>query len=217
MPESKQPRTIRAGRGRPRDAGLPGRRRAQIIAHAIEHFAKYGYAGADLGALAADMGCAKGTLYNYFANKQKLFASSVDHVMRGLSAAVDACESDDPLEQIEHLVRAFLHYFEAHPQYVELLMQERSDFRDRMEPSYVQFRNERRKLWSDRLKRMMDGGLLRPMPPERALDVLSNSLYGTIFTNYFHRRRGDPRQQSEDLLAVLLSGLLTPKAQDRRS
>jgi AcrR family transcriptional regulator len=203
--------------GRPRDKGLPLRRRAQIITHAIEHFARLGYAGADLDAIAADVGCAKGTLYNYFTNKEKLFASSVDHVMRGLSAAVDACDSDHPLQQIEHLVRSFLKYFNSHPQYIELLMQERSDFRDRAGPSYVQFRKERRKLWTQRLRRLMNEGQFRPMPPERALDVLSNLLYGTIFTNYFQQRRSNLRQQTDDVLAVLFNGLLTPDEQSKRT
>jgi len=207
----------RARPGRPRDKGLPVRRRAEIITHAIQHFARFGYAGADLDAIATDVGCAKGTLYNYFPSKEKLFASSVDQVMRGLSAVVDACDSDQPLVQIAHVVRSFLKYFNSHPQYVELLMQERSDFRDRAGPTYVRFREERRKLWSDRLRRWMNDGQLRPMPPERALDVLSNLLYGTIFTNYFQQRRASLRQQADDALAVLFDGLLTPREQARRT
>ena len=87
-------------------------------------------------------------------------------------------------------------------------MQERSDFRDRVRPSYVRFREQRRKLWKQRLKSLMQSGHPR-MPAERALDVCSNLLYGTIFTNHFRRRHINLRQQADDVLAVVLHGLMT--------
>ena len=78
MPESKPKH---AGPGRPRDDELAARRRAEIVRHAIVEFARSGYAGADLDAIAANAGCSKGTLYNYFASKGELFSASVDQVM----------------------------------------------------------------------------------------------------------------------------------------
>jgi AcrR family transcriptional regulator len=213
MPASKKalPRP-----GRPRDLALPARRRAQIIAHAIERFAKSGYAGTDLDAIAAAMGCAKGTLYNYFPTKRELFSACVHDVMRGLSQTVDSCPSDDPVDQLRHLVRSFFAYFATHPAYVELLIQERSDFRDDSQQTYVRFRARRRRIWGQRLRTAMAAGRLRPMPAERAIDVLTNTLYGTIFNNYFRQRRASLSRQTADVLRVILTGVLTPEEQARQ-
>src|SRR5262245_45737237 len=84
-------------RGRPRDEGLAVRRREEILSQAVRHFASSGYANADLDALAADVGCAKGTLYRYFASKEALFHAAVDAVMRGLLEATSQSGSADPL------------------------------------------------------------------------------------------------------------------------
>src|SRR5437868_12309475 len=127
---------VRPGPGRPKDDALAARRRDAILRQAIRHFARDGYFDADLDAVAADLGCAKGTLYRYFPSKAELFQASVDLVMLELLAATASAEDDDALVQIEHAIRAFLSYFDEHSEYVELLLQERAAFRDRKKPTY---------------------------------------------------------------------------------
>jgi AcrR family transcriptional regulator len=209
MPDSKQKRP---GPGRPRDDELAARRRADIVKHAIEEFARHGFAGADLDAIAASAGCSKGTLYNYFRSKGDLFSASVDHVMFSLVKAVGASDDGDPLEQVENLVRRFLRHFSDHPQFVELLIQERSDFRDREEPTYYTYRVANRRQWENRFQVLMEQGRMRRMPTEQAMNILSDLLYGTIFMNYFRRRQIKPEQQAEEILDVLLGGFLTEAA-----
>jgi AcrR family transcriptional regulator len=201
----------RAGPGRPKDEELAARRRADIVKHAIDEFARRGYAGADLDAIAASAGCSKGTLYNYFASKGDLFAASVDHVMFSMVEAVGTRDDvGDPLEQLGSLVRGFLRHFASHPQFVELLVQERSDFRDRAEPTYYRYREASRAQWQQRFERLMAEGRMRRLPTEQVLNIVSDLLYGTIFLNYFRGRRVDPDRQAAELLDVLLGGLLVP-------
>jgi AcrR family transcriptional regulator len=195
---------------------LAERRRAEILHHAIRHFARSGYAKADLDAVAADVGCAKGTLYRYFQNKQDLFQSAVDHVMRGLLEATSTPEREDPIDQLEDGVRAYLAYFEAHPEYVELLMLERAEFRDRPKPSYFEHRAANAERWIGRLQELIDKGRIRQMRPEAALAVIGNLLYGTIFTNYFAVRSERFELTAGDLIDVLLHGLLDADAAQRR-
>ena len=204
------------GPGRPRDDALAARRRDDILRHAIRHFARDGYASADLDALAADVGCAKGTLYRYFESKADLFHHSVDLVMRELIAAAHASPSEDPLDQLEFAIRAYLAYFNAHPEYVELLIQERAAFRDRQKPTYFVYRDASRQRWTPRHLAMMDAGRMRRLPVERVHDVIGDLLYGTIFTNYFTGRGKPLEQQIEDVLDILFTGLLTPEENERR-
>ena len=205
------------GPGRPRDDALALRRRDEILHHAITHFARDGYFDADLDALAADVGCAKGTLYRYFDSKAALFQASVDLVMTGLLAATRASDSPDPLAQLEHAIRAYLTYFDAHPEYVELLIQERAAFRDRAKPTYFTHRDESIARWTPLNLAAMEAGRLRRMPAERVYDVVADLLYGTIFTNYFAGRGKPLEQQIADVLDVLFNGLLTPEETQRRT
>jgi AcrR family transcriptional regulator len=210
-------RGFRKGRlGRPKDKSLPARRREQILAHAIKHFAKRGYTNTDLDAVAADIGCAKGTLYNYFRNKRDLFHAAVDLVMRKLVERAAAAPSDDLVDQLEHAVRAFLCYFHEHPEYIELLIQERSEFRDRRKPSYFQYREARRRLWRKRYRQLMTAGRIRTMPIERVMDVIGDCCYGTIFMNYFADRHKTLEQQASDVLDVLFRGVLSDAERRRR-
>jgi AcrR family transcriptional regulator len=53
-------------------------RRDAIVAIAHEAFLANGYAGTSMSAIAARLGGSKGTLYNYFASKEELFAAVIE-------------------------------------------------------------------------------------------------------------------------------------------
>src|SRR5918993_1105683 len=82
---------------------------------------------------------------------------------------------------IIHFARSCLAYFDAHPQYVELLIQERAVFPGREKATYFEHKDANRGRWLLRFQEMMNHGTLRQMPAERALDVIGDLLYGTIF------------------------------------
>lgn len=194
--------------GRPRDPALAQRRRDEILIASIHHFAEHGFACGDLDAIAEDAGCAKGTLYRYFESKRELFLQSVDYVMRGLLAATATDPADDPVRQLEQSIRAYLTYFDGHPQYIELLMQERAEFKDRRQPTYFQYRDANRKHSRKLLNALIRAGRFRTIPADRALDVIGNLLYGTISTNHFAGRRTSLEDQADAIIDVLLRGLL---------
>jgi hypothetical protein len=127
-----------------------------------------------------------------------------------LAATLDA-PSDKPLEQLEHAIRSYLAYFDAHPEYVELLIQERAVFPGREKATYFEHRDASRGRWTPRVEQLMAEGKLRRMPVERVMDVIGDLLYGTIFTNYFAGRRKTLERQVADVTDVLFHGLLTPQ------
>ncbi|HTE05445.1 MAG TPA: TetR/AcrR family transcriptional regulator [Planctomycetota bacterium] len=205
-----------------RKAGAPARRRGRaavertddILATAAEVFAREGYRNADLQDVADALGIGKGSLYRRFPSKGALFLAAVDGVMQRLRASVDAAvdEADDALEQIASAVRAYLKFFDGHPHYVELLIQERADFRHRKQPTYFAHRRNAIQRWRALYERLMDEGRVRRMPVERITDVLSSAVYGTMFTNYFAGRTRSFERQSADILEVVFHGILAPGA-----
>lgn len=200
------------GRGRPRDPDLAESRREEILAQAIPHFAKKGFAGADVGEIAAAAGVAKGTVYRYFENKAALFRASVDEVMLGLIESTSSMSDMDPLEGVAHGVRTFLAYFDAHPEYIELLVQERAEFRDREEPSCTRFREVGLARPRKCFEHLMTDGRFRPMPVDNYLDIIGDLLFGVIFNNYFSGRPENLARQAEDIIDLLFRGLLSPEA-----
>ncbi len=88
------------------------------------------------------------------------------------------------------------------------MIQERSNFRDRARSTYFVHRDANIVPWKDLFQKMMDDGLVRNVPVERITEVISDLLYGTIFTNHFAGRKKSLASQCEDVLDILFYGLL---------
>lgn len=107
-------------------------RRQEIIAAARTVFARKGYRDATLDDVAELAEFGKGTLYNYFENKDALFASvlqdSFDHVMTIASEALSGRESFE--KRIEAFVRGELEFLFGQPEGMYLMMREAHHMRD---------------------------------------------------------------------------------------
>lgn len=186
-------------------------RREEILEKAIGLFAAHGYADTDTQLLANELQVGKGTLYRYFNSKEELFLAAVDAVLRRMDDMIEAnlAIATDPLQQVRQVIHGYLTFFAEHPQYVELLIQERALFKDRGQPTYFQHRERNAERWRDLYRRLMADGRIRQMPPERITDVMSDLVYGTMFTNYFANRNPKPAAQVEAILDVVWNGILS--------
>ena len=196
--------------GRPPDADRQERRRAEILDAATAIFSKCGFAAADVQEIADKTGVGKGTIYRYFPSKEELFLAAVDHGMRNLKLAVDAAAASakQPLDRIAEGVLAYLTFFDERPEIVELLVQERANFRDRQRPTYFVHREANMRPWQDLYGELIRSGTFREVPVDRIADVISDLLYGMMFTNYFAGRKASPANQCKDALDILFHGLL---------
>lgn len=193
-------------------------RRQAIVEAAAIRFAREGYAECDMEGVAADCGVAKGTLYLYFPGKQELFFACSDWGMRRMQQAVrSAADSvDDPLRKIAKGIRAYLQFFDEHPEYVELLIQERAMFKDRKQPTYFEHRKANIGYWRDLYRQLLAEGRLRSdMPVERIVDNVGSLLYGTMFLTHFVGRDVPLDEQAKALLKVLLQGIVSDQYRDR--
>ena len=125
------------------EENLPRARREEILDMATALFAQHGYSDTITQELAEKLQVGKGTLYRYFPSKRELFLAAVDRVMRRLRERVDAglAGIEAPLERIAQAIRGHLAFFAEHPEYVELLIQERAQFKDREKPTYFEHRD----------------------------------------------------------------------------
>lgn len=211
--------TTTGKRGRPPNTELHERRTEEILAAAAKLFAERGFADADTQELADRLGVGKGTLYRYFPSKRELFLAAADLGMRRLSERLDAVLplDGDPLESMSLGIQAYLEFFEEHPELVELLILERAQFKDRKKPTYFEHRERNSCRWHEAFRHLMATGRVREMPAERLLEVLGDLIYGTMFTNYFTGRKGAHAEQAEEIVDMVLNGILTDRERERRS
>jgi AcrR family transcriptional regulator len=201
----------RRGPGRPRNLELASQRCEEILPIATEIFASKGYASTDVQEIADRLGIAKGTIYHYFPSKELLFLAAVDRGMAGLNAAIHHSlgTEEDTIKQIARAIRSFLKYFDTHSDVVELIVQERAEFRDRKKPTYLEHRERNIAPWHELFRSLCKSGRFRPLNEEQVTQTISNLLYGTIFTTYFARDGQTFESLSKQVLSLVFAGLLS--------
>ncbi len=190
-------------------------RQEEILTQAARLFAKHGYSETDTQLLAETIGVGKGTVYRYFNSKRALFLAAADRVMRMLRERVDQSVADiaDPLERVTAGVRTFLSFFSEYPEFVELLIQERAQFKDRTKPTFMEHRAVNVERWRAIYRGLIAEGRVRDIPIDRITDVIGNLLYGTIFTNYFSGQAKSVEVQAQDIIDVVFNGILSAEKQ----
>jgi TetR/AcrR family transcriptional regulator len=112
--------------GRPAAAD-PAQQRARILNAALAHFARRGFDGASLRAIATEAGVAHGLIRHYFRNKDDLWLAAADHifgqVVRALANSPDTDDAGDPVARIEARVRAFVHMSSRVPHLAGFMLQ----------------------------------------------------------------------------------------------
>jgi AcrR family transcriptional regulator len=204
-------------RGRPKNEARLAKRREEILDVAAKIFAERGFPKTDLQVVADELGIGKGTVYRYFPSKEELFLSAVDRRMQSLleSLRIEAEKFDDPIDQVAQGIRSYLVFFDRHPEFIELLMQERAEFRDRKHSTYFQYRDANDPQWKDFFRDLMRKGRVRKTRVEDVVNGLGDFLYGTIFTNQFAGRKERFEIQARRVLNIVFFGILTEKERKR--
>jgi AcrR family transcriptional regulator len=198
--------------GRPKDPELESRRRAQILDTAAKVFAGFGFAGTQVQVIADRLGVGNGTVYRYFPTKEILVLAAVERGLEELTAEMDAVMTEplEPLDTLRRLVRVYLGFFHRRPEMAELFIQERAAVPHHHRPLYFARREQDGKECrrADLFHRLIASGRIRSISQERFFAVIGDLLYGTILTNLLTGRRANPDAQTEDVLDVILNGIL---------
>jgi AcrR family transcriptional regulator len=105
----------RAGRPRTQDAPVT---LEQILDAAFRAFATYGYDGVAVRTLNRELGVSHNLIHQRFGSKQDLWYAAVDRAfgrqVTELATAFDPTLTD-PLDQLNHAIRRFVHYSAEHP------------------------------------------------------------------------------------------------------
>ena len=185
-------------------------RESEILAAAASCFAAHGYRGVDVQLIADTAGVGKGTVYRYFASKEVLFRSALRHCLDQLRHHVRAASDHviEPMERFRTATRAYLAFFDNHPETIELFIQERAEFRDRETPLYFLYVDEHREHWLALWRQLMQDGRLRVNDAEAVNRLVSRMLYGFILTRTAELDSGSLEDGFDELFEIMLHGVL---------
>jgi AcrR family transcriptional regulator len=185
-------------------------RAEEILCTALQVFAEHGFAQTDVQVIADRVGVGKGTVYRHFASKEGLFLACARHARQWLTCRVDAAadQAGTPLEQLRQGMYAFISFFDAHPEVVELLIQERAHFCGRQQPTLFERKPESQARWHGVFQRLIDDGVIRRLPLDQIEEAISKFVFGIMFVNYFGGRNKPLAQQCDEIFDVLFNGLL---------
>jgi AcrR family transcriptional regulator len=197
----------------PRPDEAHSRRSDEILAAAVELFAKQGFAATEVQQIADRAGVGKGTVYRHFVNKDRLFLAAADLGLRHLKDAVNQSAHGlvTPLERLRAGVVAFLQFFREHPAFVDLMIQERAHFRDRQSPTFFGRKDDEMTCrWRDEFNELIRQGVLRPLPVEHLMDFIEQSLFGAVLVHFLGQRDPATAADGQRVADLILNGIALP-------
>ncbi len=105
---------------------LPEQKRDMIVQAAVKEFASKGYQKASVNAIARELGIAKGSLYQYFANKEALFLHVFETfttlVRESVKKRVSSAGGRDFFILTRKVLMAGIDFIDRHPEYFQLYL-----------------------------------------------------------------------------------------------
>jgi AcrR family transcriptional regulator len=113
--------------------------RDRLLAAAARHFAEHGWAGALVDRISVEAGYAKGTLYNYFATKEELFAAVIEAAARRAAEHYrEAPRGGTIRDRLLALARADVDVLRDDEDFTKVLVREAMSFRPETYPLIVE-------------------------------------------------------------------------------
>jgi len=139
-------------------------------------------------AIANAAGVGKGTVYRYFGSKLDLFYACTLEIGKRVDeqVAIAISEMGSPLDKIRTALEIYADFFGATPEYLELWVQDRAEFRGVMPESHYQYHNKQIDGFTDILQQAIDSGLIWPVDARKTVIALANLLLGNLVFTCCH-------------------------------
>lgn len=101
-------------------------KRREIVGAALSVFAKKGVANTRMAEIAQAAGIGKGTIYEYFRDKNEIFKAAFDYFMHSMDSVMgrSLLRIFDPVEKIETLIKQWIEAIHAFgDDYIEIMME----------------------------------------------------------------------------------------------
>ena len=203
---------------KPEDRPQYTEKEAEILKTASEVFAREGFRNTDVQVIADLAGVGKGTVYRHFGNKEQLFLATAKFslIQAGKFIEREILAGETPealraklgvLELLKRIAVAYARYYQTNPLAIELIIQERAEFRETVFPTHLMHRAEGR----GPLDELFEAGVaqreLRNIDPRRATDAFADLLYGSVVNGCLGGGKSQLVERVESAMEVFLYGL----------
>lgn len=122
----------------------------RITRAAVEEFSEKGFTGASINAIVKNLGIAKGSIFQYFGDKQGLFLfvfnQAMEMVKDYLRTVRDQTEDEELFSRLEKTLLAGVHFLREHPRlytlYLKVLFESQIPFRNKILSSLRSYSHE---------------------------------------------------------------------------
>ena len=205
----------RAEQGSETAAAEPPRR--QMLAAAIDCFARHGYRGTSIDRIAREVGVTKGALYYHFRDKEDLLFAAVTERVGEFERGVlrDAEPAKDALTTLRRVVDAcFFHATVSnHRRFIITLMVEALDTNPRLSAEFRRILRGMRSYLAEVVRRGQRTGSVRADVDARAVAAtIAGGIMGAEIQHYQDPEQIDLRAVLDTLVQQLADWLAPPRA-----
>ncbi|WP_010584775.1 TetR/AcrR family transcriptional regulator [Schlesneria paludicola] len=190
-----------------------------ILTAAVNVFAAEGFRNTDVQVIADRANVGKGTVYRHFGNKAQLFVATAQFCIEQLGEFVSHqlgkhptieafIEAKGAAELLHRIARACAQFYQQNPPFLEIMIQERVEFREAENPLQVVFRQNARA----GLDRIMEIGIkrgeFRKGDATSVSDAFSDLLYGCLVKGCFEGDASKLVERVEHAIELLLNGIV---------
>ena len=192
--------------------------RQKILDVSLEVFGREGFRNTDVQIIADRAEVGKGTVYRHFGNKEQLFLATSRHCMERLDQYIEekVLGNEEPINVVQRtglfdLLRraalAYAEFYQRNPLAIEIMVQERAEFRESVFPTHLSFRGERRSRGEQVFEHALQTGEIRRVDVARTLDAYLDLLFGSVICGCLGGQETELAKRVELAVDIFLDGL----------
>jgi len=195
------------------DPRKKAQKREQIISIAAELFANQNFHEVLMEEVARRAGLSKGTLYNYFQNKEALYFTIITHRLNHLLTLLQK-RFDEHAHPLVNLRRTIVHiysFFQKYPHFFKIWLKEKTQLENHWKSDICQLHQQIREV----LVHALRDGIQARMLNEHATEFVADMILGMIDAAIIRGRdltHREQKQQRIQLFEFVLSAIGTEEA-----
>ncbi len=194
-------------------------KRAEILTVSLDVFAREGFGNTDVQVIADLAGVGKGTVYRHFGNKEQLFLATAkfsleqvaQHVLKKLGGQEQVevfYQKHGAAELLRTIATACAEYYRRHPQAVEIMIQERAQFRESVFPTHLMHREETRGGVDEIVAQAIKSGEFRQVDAADVTTAYADLLYGCVVNGCLDGSKSKLVKRVQTSVDIFLAGLV---------
>ena len=180
-----------------------------ILKAAEKLFAQNGFYGTEVEQIAKTAGMAKGTVYNYFTNKEEILISIIESGIDELEQIMETGieKSLGVVDKIKSGIRLYVNHLEKNLPLFKIMAAEHIQFKIEWENRYYCKLFSRINRLQEVLAEGVEKGEIKPVDPYIAATALTGMIDFLVFRELFDGKKYSTEHKVKQLTDIILEGI----------